>query len=112
MKEVFIFKGLDDFIKSATLVDHFLVFNSYRNSILIKLDNLDYFPTPPDDDLPKTYRLVLRRGIQHENLSYKPLTLILHERLLLCEIVAPFLFFFNKKINNKMVLSLSFLTCF
>ena len=39
-REVFVFKGLYDFIKSVTVIDLFLLFNSYRNRILIKLDIL------------------------------------------------------------------------
>ena len=66
-REVFVFKGLYDFIKSVTVIDLFLLFNSYRN-------HFDYCPTLPDNDLPETYQSLLRRGIQHENLSHKPLT--------------------------------------
>ena len=39
-REVFVFKGLYDFIKSVTVIVLFLLFNSYRNRILIKLDIL------------------------------------------------------------------------
>ena len=43
-REVFVFKGLYDFIKSVTVIDLFLLFNSYRNRILIKLDILIIVP--------------------------------------------------------------------
>lgn len=73
LREVFVYKGLDDFSKSITVIDPFLSFNSYRNRILITLENPncfslylkwlghDFYPLPFENLSPKLVYLVLKQ---------------------------------------------------
>ena len=86
LREVFVYKGLDDFLKSITVIDPFLSFNSYRNRILITLEN------------PNCFSLYLK-WLDHENLSPKLVYLVLkQESLLIRDIDASFVL--EKKIQR------------